>query len=104
MPSWCSRTCCGLTSAPGILRPLWRNTRGGSGASGRVLADPHSAPSSVGASRWSDLSRRVLSALVLLAVALLCVWAGGYAFLLLVVAASVVLASEWLTMCGYGMP
>ena len=38
-------------------------------------------------SRWSDLTRRVLTALVLLPVALLCVWAGGYAFLLLVAVA-----------------
>jgi CDP-diglyceride synthetase len=43
----------------------------------------------------------VLSALVLLPVALLCVWAGGYAFLLLVAVAGFVLAREWLGMCGY---
>jgi phosphatidate cytidylyltransferase len=40
----------------------------------------------------------------LLVVALLCVWAGGYAFLLLVVAACVVLSGEWATMCGYAAP
>jgi phosphatidate cytidylyltransferase len=52
------------------------------------------------ASRWSDLSRRVISALVLLPVAIVCIWAGGYAFLLLVALASLVLAREWLGMCG----
>ena len=66
---------------------------GGSGASGLVLAEP--------ASRWSDLTLRVVSALVLLPVTLFCIWAGGYAFLLLVAVAGVVLASEWLAMCGY---
>jgi phosphatidate cytidylyltransferase len=40
----------------------------------------------------------------LLAVSLLCVWAGGYAFLLLLVAACVVLSGEWVTMCGYVAP
>jgi phosphatidate cytidylyltransferase len=58
----------------------------------------------VGASRWSDLSRRVLSGLVLLAVALLCVWAGGFAFLLLVAAGSFILGGEWVMMCGYRLP
>lgn len=43
----------------------------------------------------------MLSALVLLPVTLLCVWVGGYAFLLLVAVAGLVLAYEWLGMCGH---
>jgi hypothetical protein len=42
--------------------------------------------------------------LVLLVIALLCVWAGGYAFLLLAVAAGVVMSGEWLAMCGFSVP
>jgi phosphatidate cytidylyltransferase len=38
----------------------------------------------------------------LLPIALTCVWLGGYAFLLLVVVACVLLVSEWTTMCGRG--
>jgi phosphatidate cytidylyltransferase len=38
---------------------------------------------------------------VLLPVALLCVWAGGYAFLLLVAAACVAAVAEWGLLCGY---
>jgi phosphatidate cytidylyltransferase len=40
----------------------------------------------------------------LLVIALSCVWAGGYAFLFLVVAACIVLSGEWVMMCGYTMP
>jgi phosphatidate cytidylyltransferase len=71
--------------------------RDGTGGSGLDLADPPSRR----AARWNDLNRRVMSALVLLPVALLCVWIGGYAFLLVVSTASLVLAYEWLGMCGY---
>jgi phosphatidate cytidylyltransferase len=66
---------------------------GESGVSGLALADP--------GSRWSDLTRRVISVLVLLPVVLLCIWLGGYAFLLVVATAGLVLACEWLAMCGY---
>ncbi len=51
--------------------------------------------------RWGDLSRRVLSGAVLLAVSVGCVWVGGILFPLLVALGCVVLASEWVTMCGY---
>jgi phosphatidate cytidylyltransferase len=66
---------------------------GENAASGPALAET--------ASRWSDLVRRVLAALVLLPVALVCVWAGGAAFSLLVAAAGLVLAGEFVSMCGY---
>src|SRR5580698_7020903 len=88
--------CCGPITAPSISPPLWRNMRGGSGASGLALADQ--------GSRWSDLNKRVLSAVVLLPVALFCVWAGGYPFLLLVAAGCALTAHEWVTLCGYASP
>jgi phosphatidate cytidylyltransferase len=68
---------------------------------GSPTGSPTGAP---GGSRWGDLSRRVASALVLLPVALVCIWAGGYAFLLFVTIGCTVLASEWVTMCGYSSP
>jgi phosphatidate cytidylyltransferase len=70
---------------------------GGNGASGLVLAEPASS----GASRWNDLIIRVLSALVLLPVVLVCVWVGGYAYLALVGVGCVLVAYEWVMMCGY---
>ena len=69
----------------------------GSGVSGRALADSSSGRSS----RWNDLSARIVSALVLLPVVLFCVWTGGYAFLLVITAAGLGLAFEWLVMCGF---
>jgi phosphatidate cytidylyltransferase len=39
--------------------------------------------------------------MVLLPVVLLCIWAGGIAFLVVVTLAALVLAYEWLGMCGY---
>lgn len=64
-----------------------------SGVSGPVLADP--------ASRWSDLTLRVLSALVLLPVAVLCLWAGGWWFAALAVIGWIGLGVEWAALCGY---
>jgi phosphatidate cytidylyltransferase len=51
------------------------------------------------AGRWADLSTRVLSALVLAPVALVCVWVGGIAFAVIVAAAIAGLAAEWLVLC-----
>jgi phosphatidate cytidylyltransferase len=50
-------------------------------------------------SRWADLGVRVLSAGVLAPFALACVWAGGIAFTLIVIAAMAGLAFEWLSLC-----
>ena len=47
-------------------------------------------------SRWSDLRLRVLSAAVLLPVALYCLWAGGWAWNTLVAGATAGLGWEWL--------
>ena len=49
--------------------------------------------------RWADLSVRVISALVLAPIALVCVWVGGIVFTVIVVAAVVGLAVEWLGLC-----
>jgi len=53
------------------------------------------------ASRWSDLTRRVLSAALLLPVAVFCIWAGGWWFLALVAVACAGLAAEWVSLCRY---
>jgi phosphatidate cytidylyltransferase len=66
--------------------------RNGSGASVHVLAERR-------AGRWSDLGTRVLSALVLAPVALVCVWLGGIAFGVIVAAVTLGLAMEWLGLC-----
>jgi phosphatidate cytidylyltransferase len=49
--------------------------------------------------RWSDLSTRVLSAVVLAPIALVCVWVGGVAFSLVVAVMMLGLAAEWLALC-----
>ncbi len=49
--------------------------------------------------RWADLSKRVLSALVLAPIALVCVWFGGAAFAVIVAAVMLGLAVEWLGLC-----
>ena len=51
------------------------------------------------AGRWADLSKRVLSALVLAPIALVCVWVGGAAFTVIVAAVMLGLAVEWLGLC-----
>jgi len=53
------------------------------------------APAPTPGSRWSDLRLRALSAVILLPVALACLFAGGLPWLALVVAASVALLWEW---------
>ncbi len=66
----------------------------GNGASGLALAEA--------ASRWRDLNSRVKTAVILVVVALFCVWVGGVTLLLLTGAACLLLAAEWVTLCGYG--
>ena len=51
------------------------------------------------AGRWADLGKRVLSALVLAPIALVCVWVGGAAFAVIVAAVMLGLAVEWLGLC-----
>jgi phosphatidate cytidylyltransferase len=57
-----------------------------------VLAE-HRAP------RWRDLGIRAVSASVLAPIALACIWLGGIAFTVLVAAAALGLAIEWLMLC-----
>jgi phosphatidate cytidylyltransferase len=58
------------------------------------------------ADRWSDLRLRVLSASVLAPLALICIWLGGAAFAVLMLAATVGLLVEWRGMvrAGHGFP
>jgi len=52
-----------------------------------------------GPARWGDLRLRVLSALVLLPVGLVCLWLGGWAWAALVAAASLGVAVEYVALC-----
>lgn len=49
-------------------------------------------------SRWRDLGVRFAAALVLMPVVLFCVWWGGFAYLLLLIAAGLGIAWEWCQM------
>lgn len=51
------------------------------------------------ASRWGDLGKRMASAVVMVPVALGCVWIGGAAFAALVALLTIGMATEWLRMC-----
>ncbi|WP_439579406.1 phosphatidate cytidylyltransferase [Elioraea sp.] len=52
------------------------------------------------AGRWSDLSRRAVSALVLGPIALGAIWFGAEWFMVFVAAGTAVLAWEWVHLCG----
>ncbi len=79
--------------------PRWPSTRGASGGSGPALADlARAAPAS---GRWADLRLRVLSAAILAPAALLCVWAGGWVYGVMLVAGFVGVAWEWGSMCRW---
>jgi phosphatidate cytidylyltransferase len=49
--------------------------------------------------RWSDLRKRVLSAAILAPAVLLCIWAGGTSYKIMLIAGAIRLASEWVAMC-----
>jgi phosphatidate cytidylyltransferase len=49
--------------------------------------------------RWGDLRTRVISASVMIPVAVACIWIGGVLFAVLVAAVSVGMAYEWLRLC-----
>ena len=66
--------------------------RGGSGVSGPALADP--------TTRWTDLGKRVASAVILAPLALTCLWVGGTPFQILIVLAAGGVAVEWVWLCG----
>lgn len=52
-------------------------------------------------SRWRDLGRRAISAVVLAPIALACAWFGGPAFTLLIGAGAVLLLVEWARLCRH---
>ncbi len=52
------------------------------------------------APRWSDLRKRVLSAVVLGPAALACIWLGATPFAAMVAVAVAILAWEWVHLCG----
>ena len=54
------------------------------------------------AGRWADLRLRLVSALVLLPLALVAAYEGGLAWLVLLVAGFILLLREWLAMCRAG--
>jgi phosphatidate cytidylyltransferase len=82
-----------------ILAPQWSIFLAANGGSVPVL--PDIAPQSRGnAARWSDLRKRVLSATILAPAVLLCIWAGGVPFKVMLVAAALGLAWEWIGLCG----
>ncbi|MCW3475226.1 phosphatidate cytidylyltransferase [Limobrevibacterium gyesilva] len=63
----------------------------------RVLADRKTP----GGMRWGDLSKRVVSAAVLAPLALLCLWAGGWPWSVLIALATIGMAGEWRRMCRH---
>ncbi|MBW8269316.1 phosphatidate cytidylyltransferase [Caldovatus aquaticus] len=69
---------------------------GGDEGSPSRAASPGTAPPR----RWTDLRKRVLSALVLGPAALACIWFGAALWTVLVAAAAAVLAWEWVHLCG----
>jgi phosphatidate cytidylyltransferase len=50
--------------------------------------------------RWGDLRQRVISASILGPLALLCLWFGGTAYVLMIAIGAVGMALEWIRMCG----
>jgi phosphatidate cytidylyltransferase len=65
-----------------------------------ALTDGDSAGTTAAAIRWADLRLRVISAAILGPLALLCLWFGGTAFVLLIGVGAVGILLEWVRMCG----
>ena len=65
------------------------------GVSGSVLAEADA--------RWSDLRKRVASALVLVPLAIGCLWWGGVPFVLIVCCAALGMGREWAMLCHGGV-
>lgn len=63
-------------------------------------ADP-AAPAPSLPARWPDLRKRVLSAVLLVPAAILCIWLGAEAWAALMAAAVALLAWEWVRLCGF---
>ncbi len=66
----------------------------------RALTDPPRSGSIFsGDPRWGDLRTRVISAAVLVPLALSCLWWGGWPWQVLVIVAAVGMADEWRRLC-----
>ncbi len=63
------------------------------------MIDPVPVRAGNGAARWSDLRRRVVSASILAPLVVACIWFGGVAFDVLMMAGAVGLAVEWVGLC-----
>jgi phosphatidate cytidylyltransferase len=61
-------------------------------------------PSATASARWADLRLRVLSAAVLVPLALTCIWFGGALFAVLLALIAIGLAYEWLGLCRHFTP
>lgn len=70
------------------MQPLWQSLPNGNGGSVPALVEAMGA-------RFEDLPLRLVSAFVLAAIALACLWAGGASWAVLVAAAGVGVGAEW---------
>jgi phosphatidate cytidylyltransferase len=73
---------------------------GGSGGLAPDLTEAKATGTDAAAIRWADFRLRVTSAAILGPLALLCLWFGGTAFVLLVGIGAVGIVLEWVRMCG----
>jgi phosphatidate cytidylyltransferase len=64
-----------------------------------ALTDGVGAGDKPAAIRWADLRTRLISAAILGPLALLCLWFGGTAFILLIGVGAIGIVREWLRMC-----
>jgi len=69
----------------------------------RIMTIPDSAAGRASA-RWGDLRLRILSAAVLVPLALGCIWFGGLAFAALVALIAAGMAFEWIQLCERRVP
>lgn len=76
------------------MQPLWQSLPTGNGAS------VHGPVEAMGA-RFEDLPARLVSAFVLAAIALACLWAGGVSWTLLVAVASIGVGAEWARVASF---
>src|SRR3954468_14467214 len=92
MRSWSSSTRCGPTSGRQTSLPRLTSSGGVNGATAQPVAE------GVG----SGLGPRIVSAMVMGAVALVALVSGPFTFAALIAAAAAVLAWEWTRLCGGG--
>lgn len=76
------------------MPPQWQSSPNGNDVSVHDLADVMGA-------RFEDLPLRLVSAFVLAAIALACLWAGGLSWALLIAAAGIGVGAEWVHVAGF---